>query len=114
MSSFYVLLALAIYILVVVGWWKIFEKAGEAGWKSIIPFLSSYIFFRIAGRNGWGFLLLLVPFVGFVAWLIVSLDLAKHFGKSGAYGFFCIFLLPFIGALDLGYGSADFVGKKHK
>lgn len=28
---------LIICILLIVAWWKIFEKAGEAGWKSIIP-----------------------------------------------------------------------------
>lgn len=37
------LVALAIYVLQIIGWWKIFTKAGEAGWKSLIPLYNLYI-----------------------------------------------------------------------
>lgn len=107
------LLSVAVLALILIGWWKLFEKAGEAGWKVLIPFYNTYTFFRIAGRNGWGFLLLLIPFVSFVVWIVVSIDMAKHFGKGTAYGIFAIWLLPFIGALDLGLGDATYVGEKH-
>lgn len=40
---------LAFWILLIVARWKIFTKAGEAGWKSIIPFYADYIQWRI----GW-------------------------------------------------------------
>ena len=33
-----VLVSIVSYVLIVIGWWKIFTKAGEAGWKSLIPF----------------------------------------------------------------------------
>lgn len=107
------LLSALVTVLVLIGWWKLFQKADEAGWKVLIPLYNTYTFFRIAGRNGWGFLLLLIPFVNFVVSIIVSIDMAKHFGKSGAYGFFAVWLLPFIGALDLGLGEAKYVGPKH-
>ena len=45
--------ALAFNILLIVAWWKIFTKAGEAGWKSIIPIYNIYIFCRIIGINFW-------------------------------------------------------------
>ena len=44
---------LALYILLIIAWWKIFVKAGEAGWKSIIPIYNIYIFCRIIGINFW-------------------------------------------------------------
>ena len=45
--------ALAVYVLLIIAWWKIFKKAGEAGWKSIIPIYNIYIFCRIIGINFW-------------------------------------------------------------
>lgn len=43
----YAVLALVWYILTVVAYWKIFTKAGEEGWKSIIPIYNSYVQYRI-------------------------------------------------------------------
>ncbi len=85
-SGLFLFLYLAVIALLVVSMWKIFEKAGEEGWKAIVPFYNSYTLFRIAGRNGWGFLLMLVPIVNVVVAVMLSLDLAKHFGKSSAFG----------------------------
>ena len=90
-----------------------FNKADEAGWKSIVPFYSEYTLFRIAGRNGWGFLFLFIPFVNFVVAIIVMLDLAKHFDKSTVFAIFGLILFPWVGYLMLGYGDAKYVGPKH-
>lgn len=35
------------WVLVVIAKWKIFKKAGEKGWKSIIPLYSDYITFKL-------------------------------------------------------------------
>ena len=35
------LFSLAVTILMIVAVWKIFSKAGQAGWKSLIPFYST-------------------------------------------------------------------------
>ena len=34
-------------VLMIIARWKIFEKAGEPGWKSIIPIYSEYVYCRI-------------------------------------------------------------------
>ena len=39
---------LALLVLNCVAKWKLFEKAGEEGWKAIIPFYSTYIYCRLA------------------------------------------------------------------
>lgn len=41
------LMTLVIAILVIVAMWKIFKKAGEPGWKAIIPIYNNYILFKI-------------------------------------------------------------------
>ena len=37
-------LELGLFILNYVSRWKLFEKAGEAGWKALIPYYSQYIY----------------------------------------------------------------------
>lgn len=44
---------LVLFVLTVIAWWRIFTKAGEKGWKSLIPFYNIYILFKIAGRSFW-------------------------------------------------------------
>lgn len=51
-------------IMVVIGQWKIFEKAGEKGWKSIIPIYGQYMLFKIAGIKAWFWVLLCGALVG--------------------------------------------------
>ena len=58
------------YLLQVIAGWKIFEKAGEKGWKALIPIYSTYIFFKIVGMKNYFWGLLALSFVaGFVATL---------------------------------------------
>ena len=40
-------ISLILLILTVIGEWKILEKAGEPGWKALIPFYRFYILFKI-------------------------------------------------------------------
>lgn len=47
----FMVIALALAVLLAVAWWKIFTKAGEKGWKSIIPFYNLYIMFKICGNK---------------------------------------------------------------
>lgn len=45
------IVALVSVVVSTVGLWKIFEKAGYAGWKSLIPILNVYILFEISGNK---------------------------------------------------------------
>ena len=38
------------YVLQVIANWRIFTKAGEKGWKSIIPVYNTYITYKIAWK----------------------------------------------------------------
>lgn len=105
---------LVVIVVMIVAHWKIFEKAGEAGWKCLVPFYNTYTLFRIAGRNGWWFLALLVPFVNIIVMLILSIDLAKHFGKSTVFGVVGLWIFSLIGFLILAFDKSTYVGTKHQ
>ena len=45
------IISLVVWILLIIARWKIFTKAGEAGWKSIIPIYSDYIQWRISWKK---------------------------------------------------------------
>ena len=106
MGIFYV----AILILGIVSLWKIFSKANESGWKSIIPIYNYITLLKIIGRPWWWIIGLLLPIVQLVVLVIVALDLAKSFGKSEVFGIFGLFLFGIVGYPMLAFGSAQYVG----
>ena len=105
----YWIIYLAIAVAIIAGWWKMFEKAGEDGWKAIIPIYNILILLKIVGREWWWILLALIPFVFLIVWIVVSLDLAKCFGRSTAFAIGLI-LLPFVFVPILGFGSDTYRG----
>ena len=40
--------------------WKVFKRAGEAGWKAIIPFYDGYIMFKITWIKNWFWYMIIV------------------------------------------------------
>lgn len=108
-SAVYVILSLAISVLTLVAMWKLFVKAGKAGWKCLIPFYNTYCLYDIAWGNGWLFLLMFVPCVNVVVGIIMLFKLAKAFGQGTGFGFGLLFLNT-IFILILGFGSAEYVG----
>lgn len=104
---------LAIIILIIASFWKVFTKAGKPGWASIIPIYNIIVMLQIVGRPWWWLLLLLIPIVGLVIAIIVSIDMAKSFGKGAGFGI-GLALLGFIFYPILGFGSATYQGPSVK
>lgn len=100
---------IAFIVLMIAAMWKMFSKAGQPGWASIIPIFNTYIMCKIAGRPGWWLILLFIPFVNLIIWIILCIDLAKAFGKGAGFGI-GLLLLPFIFFPILGFGSAQYQG----
>ena len=46
---------LAIMILILVGMWKVFVKAGQPGWGCLVPIYNVLLLLKIAGRPWWGY-----------------------------------------------------------
>lgn len=64
-------IAIVYYILFIIAAWKVFKKAGEPGWKSLIPIYNSYIFYKIVGMTKWFWIMLLSAFaVSFITSLM--------------------------------------------
>ena len=99
----------AIIIVAIVAYWKVFTKAGEAGWKCIIPIYNVIILLKIVGRPWWWLLLMLIPFVNFIILIIVMNDLSKSFGHGLGFTLGLIFL-SIIFYLILGFGGSKYVG----
>jgi len=95
-------------IFVLVAMWKVYLKAKEPGWAVIVPFYNVIVMLRIVNRPWWWLLLMLVPFVNIVILIIVSIDMAKSFGKGGAWGFFLLVVLGFVGYPILAFGASEY------
>jgi hypothetical protein len=98
--------------------WKVFTKAGQAGWKAIIPIYNTWTLFEIAGKPGWWALLVLlfvIPYVGLLFGLgyvvlniIAALELAKRFGKSQTFAVLGLVIFSFVGYPILAFGDAKY------
>lgn len=105
----FIVIYLAIIVLVIAGMWKMFAKAGQPGWLSIIPIVNMYFILKIVGRPWWWLILMFIPFISIIFAIIVMLDLAKSFGKGIAFAVGLI-LLSFVFIPILGFGSAEYQG----
>ena len=126
------------YVLLVIANWRIFSKAGEHGWKSIIPVYNTYISFKIAWKPLFFWLSLLVVIVagvcgalmpadasgaapvltvimyvamivGIVLYVGLNYKLSKAFGHGVGFTLGLIFLTP-IFLLILGLGGSQYQG----
>ena len=98
-----------VLVIVVVAMWKIFAKADEPGWAAIIPIYNMIVLMKVVGRPWWWILLYAVPIVSIIIMFIVSIDLAKAFGKGAGFGVGIVFL-PVIFYPILAFGSAQYEG----
>ncbi|HDL41706.1 MAG TPA: signal peptidase I [Actinobacteria bacterium] len=96
---------LAVFVLVIAGYWKMFEKAGAKGWMAIIPILNLYVLAKMAGKSGWWVVLMLIPFVNFVVIFIIFIEIAHRFDRSTGFGV-GMTLLGFIFVPIIGFGDA--------
>lgn len=109
-SSF---LSFLLLVLVFASLWKVFTKAGQPGWASLIPIYNLVVLVRIVGKPLWWVVLLLIPFVNIVAALFVYMALARAFGKSDVYGV-GLLLLPFVFFPLLAFSDAQYTGPRER
>ncbi|HSY11972.1 MAG TPA: DUF5684 domain-containing protein [Verrucomicrobiae bacterium] len=104
----FLMFALVLAVIAILGWWKMFEKANEPGWAAIVPIYNVYILLKIAGRPGWWLILYCIPLINLIPAIVVAIDVAKAFGQSPMFGFFLNFLFGGIGYLILGFGNYQY------
>jgi hypothetical protein len=101
------LISIAYIIMIVlslVGIWKVYEKAGQPGWHSIIPFLNLFTWLKIVKKPYWWFFLMLIPLVNLGIAFMLGIELAKAFGKGTLFGVGLV-LLPIVFYPILGFGE---------
>jgi len=101
------IVGLVVGLLIIISLWKVFTKAGQPGWASIIPIYNYYVWCKIVGRPGWWVLLLLLCFPIF--FIILCIDLAKSFGHGVGFALG----LSFLGIIFfpvLGFGGSTYHG----
>lgn len=131
-------LAAIFYILTIVARWKIFTKAGEKGWKSIIPIYNDYVTIKLCWKplffwvtlvlailvgicqnagtyisgpivSALGVFGLIFIIASCVFFVIGQYRLAKSFGKGGAFTVGLVFF-NFIFLMILAFGKAEYKG----
>lgn len=134
----YLLVIAVIYILTVIGWWKLFTKAGEAGWKSLIPFVNTYTLYKISWSTVffwistlilfgssmlglfvdpnnpgtlWSIVAIVLLVILAVFGVMMNLKLSKAFGHGVGFGIGLIFLHT-VFVMILAFGKSQYVGNK--
>lgn len=101
------LIYLAIIVLIIAGYWKTFEKAGQPGWGCIIPIYNIYLMTQIAKKPAWWIIMFFIPVVNVVFAIILFYAIAQKFGKDVGFTIGML-LLPFIFIPMLGFGDATY------
>lgn len=63
LGGIYVGIAFIWWLLQIIANWRIFTKAGESGWKSIIPLYGDYVSYRIAWQTSYFWLIFILGIV---------------------------------------------------
>ena len=108
----------AIYIICVIGLWKVYAKAGQPGWAALIPIYNIVVMLRVGGLPWhWVFAVFLpfIPFLGALALLVLQVMLlhriSTRFGQGVGFTIGLTLLGP-IFWLILGFGDSKYLGEQ--
>ncbi len=82
--------------------WQVFMKAGEPGWKTLIPFYNLYIWLKLINKPLWWYIFLIIPFINVFVFMLMIVEMLKCFNKFGLGQqalavIFPFFYLPYLG-----------------
>ena len=125
-----VILAVGWYVLLAIAYWKIFEKAGEPGWKALIPFYNTDSQYKFTWNPNMFWIVLVCSLLGGVLGstegalsyvgtlftlasaiinIIAANKLSKAFGHGVGFTIGLFFLNP-IFMLILAFSSDEYIG----
>ncbi|HHG83671.1 MAG TPA: signal peptidase I [Bacteroidetes bacterium] len=105
--QYHLLITLPIYILLHVGLFGVFRKAGEAGWKAFVPGLNLYVWMQIIGRPTWWMIWFLIPVVNFIMGIGIVLDMVRSYNKHRFVDQALAVLFPYFYFIYLGFNKKD-------
>ncbi|MCC7301934.1 MAG: signal peptidase I [Bacteroidia bacterium] len=105
-----IIIYVALIVLMIASWWKIFTKAGQPGWAILVPIYNIIVMLRVAQKPWWWiFLILLVPIVNYVFLIMMIHGISKNFGHGAGMTVGIIFLgIIFIPVLA--FGDSKYIG----
>src|SRR5574344_282023 len=85
-----------------IGLWTIFQKAGQQGWKSLIPGYRMWVWLQVLSRPWWWMLLIIFPFIGIFMGYMMIWKTIRLYGKTSYIPlilgtFFYFIYLPYLG-----------------
>ena len=98
-----------IWIVEVVGLWKMFEKANEPGWVAIVPFYNYYKLCEKVMNNGWYFIGLCIPIIRWFFKYQIGYATAKAYGKPDSWMWGYMFI-PFVFYPMTGFDDSSYYG----
>ncbi len=107
--------------MALVGLYKIFEKAGVAGWKAFVPILNASEWLKLIGKPQWWIILLFIPIVNlfYMSYMLIGLSKSfKHYDFGHHFAAVALFFLylPYLGfSKDEKYYGVDGLrpGERH-
>lgn len=78
--------SLILSLIIIISYWKIFNKAGKPGWVALIPVYNYIVMIQIAKLPIWYIILFFIPVVNIYILFKINIEMAKKFGKSSGYG----------------------------
>ena len=121
------LIALAVAVLAIIAKWKMYVKAGQPGWKAIVPFYNTWTECQIVGITSWWVVAILllsvlsmIPYIGFIFSLaefaasiyfaiVLHVSMARAYGHPDGFAAGYIFLSVIFFCIT-GFGKAKYVG----
>ena len=97
------------WILSLVCGWRLFTKAGEAGWKILVPVYGAVCRYRIIYGKGRYFLFCLLPFAGFVFSAYSAYKEARAYGRGKGFSAAHIFFRP-VTAVVMAFDRVEYLG----
>ncbi|MDL2315090.1 signal peptidase I [Bacteroidales bacterium OttesenSCG-928-C19] len=91
--------------LSIAGLWGVFVKAGEKGWKVLIPIYNLFVWVRVIGKSKWWYLYVLIPVINIFIVLLMIVETMKCFRKFGLGEQTLSVLFPFIYLPWLGFSK---------
>lgn len=110
-GTFMVVFTIVYLIGTFAGLWRIFEKAGYAGWKSVVPFYNMVVWLKVLERPMWWLVFILMPYFGIFMFFLMVWKTIRRFGKISYLVLLPATCFPCIYFVYLGFSSSE---KFHK
>ncbi len=110
----YLILTILSVLAFLAGLWRVFEKAGYSGWKSLIPLYNFYFWIRILGKPTWWYIFILIPFINVFTFLLMVVETLKCFRKDGLGQQALAILFPFVFIPYLGFSAKETFSPAHQ